>query len=97
MVRVWRGVAEPSSFLVAVAESGESIEIPRTVPNSCPAFLFTLHQTGRRRKLAEAPVENAYSSQPRVRWNSRMKLVRASTAAGSTALYSETRKPPTER
>src|SRR5437879_4216283 len=25
MVRVWRGVAEPSSFLVAVAESGESI------------------------------------------------------------------------
>src|SRR6266481_4537610 len=53
MVSVSRGAVRPSSFRVVVADNGESIENPRGSRRGCRAFLITLHQRGRRRKLAE--------------------------------------------
>jgi hypothetical protein len=57
MVSVSRGVAEPSSFLVVVADNGESIEKSSGLWRR--AFVITVHQRGRRRKLAEGAVQSS--------------------------------------
>src|SRR2546426_11431866 len=57
MVRVSRGAGEPSGFLVVVADSGESIEKSSEAAGRCRAFVITVHQRGRRRKLAEGAVQ----------------------------------------
>src|SRR2546429_4872106 len=59
MVRVSRGAGEPSGFLVVVADSGEFIEKSSEAAGRCGAFVITVHQRGRRRKLAEGAVESA--------------------------------------
>src|SRR6266550_2103486 len=58
MVRVSRGAGEPSGFLVVVADSGESIEKSSEAAGRCRAFVITVHQRGRRRKLAEGAVQS---------------------------------------
>jgi hypothetical protein len=57
MVSVSRGAGEPSVFLVVVADSGESIEKSSEAAGRCRAFIITVHQRGRRRKLAEGAVQ----------------------------------------
>src|SRR5260370_39439673 len=57
MVSVSRGVAEPSIFLVVVADNGESIEKSSGLWRR--AFVITVHQSRRRRKLAEGAVQRS--------------------------------------
>src|SRR6266446_4698718 len=59
MVRVSRGAGVSSGFLVVVADSGESIEKSSEAAGRCRAFVITVHQRGRRRKLAEGAVQSA--------------------------------------
>src|SRR6266403_2106303 len=59
MVRVSRGAGVSSGFLVVVADSGESIEKSSQAAGRCRAFVITVHQRGRRRKLAEGAVQSA--------------------------------------
>src|SRR6266403_365788 len=59
MVSVSRGEVGPSGFLVVVADSGESIEKSSEAAGRCRAFIITVHQRERRRKLVEGAAQSA--------------------------------------
>src|SRR5260370_38805101 len=61
MVRGSRGAGEPSGFLVVVADSGESIEKSSEAAGRCRAFVITVHQRGRGRKLAEGAGQSSHA------------------------------------
>src|SRR6266403_1789021 len=71
MVRVSRGAGVSSGFLVVVADSGESIEKSSQAAGRCRAFVITVHQRGRRRKLAQRAVQSAQMQ--RVAWSQRRR------------------------